>query len=374
MTDAPIAPSGTLTPMTVRHAMTLLETGRFDAAEAAFAAHVGPTHEGVIARFRRAECLSRLGRHDEAVEEARLAREDDTVHPPASLWLATVLAEAGRYEEAADVPLPGLLTGEDERMSAAFLALADLAADRRDDVERTVARILAARHPPVLSLALRLAERHRAAAPDHGPDPGSLFLALEALDTAECRNRVVHPELPDDAGRRPDGTVDEDCAGDSGHGNRFVRLLRLTGGFAATVAALEPDWHRFRDADEQEFEERLRADDRAGAEAVLDRVAAEADPSELSHEYALRRARIEQLGGRPSVVEDHPGGEDARIEAPAACHTLDLFAACLRGDDAAAVDPAHALARADDPYAVIVALAHWALPRFDSQAATTETE
>src|SRR5688572_1183644 len=109
------------------HAMKLLESGRFEEAAAGFAPLASASHDGVIARFRLAECLSRLGRHDEAVDAARAAHRDAPGTPSTAMWLAWTLAEAGRFDEAAAVlPPPGHEEFTDP-VRAAFAALAKLA-------------------------------------------------------------------------------------------------------------------------------------------------------------------------------------------------------------------------------------------------------
>src|SRR6185295_2803808 len=62
--------------MSIAAAMRVFESGDLAGAERAFASIAGTSRDGVIARFRRAECLSRLGRHDEAVADARTAHAD----------------------------------------------------------------------------------------------------------------------------------------------------------------------------------------------------------------------------------------------------------------------------------------------------------
>ncbi|HKS30242.1 MAG TPA: protein kinase [Pyrinomonadaceae bacterium] len=65
------------------------------------AVELSPNHSR--ARGWYARCLSILGRHHEAVNEARLARELDPLSPLANAALAEVLRNARRYKEAVDI-------------------------------------------------------------------------------------------------------------------------------------------------------------------------------------------------------------------------------------------------------------------------------
>jgi tetratricopeptide (TPR) repeat protein len=175
--------------------MRLFEQGRLAEAADAFGTLTGASGDGCIAQFRRAEALSRLGRHDEAIEDARTAYENGRDEPPAPLWYAQALAEADRFEEAAGVAFPDSDDEELRGVRAGFGALAALARNDLSDRAGTISTLLATRHHPLFSLARRVAERSRLAAPPTGPDLYSTFMAAQALYEADDAMKQVHPSL-----------------------------------------------------------------------------------------------------------------------------------------------------------------------------------
>ena len=83
--------------MNLASAIAELEAARYERAVEALSAVASASGDGVIARFRQAEALSRLGRHDDAVGVARQAVADAPSALAPSLWLAQVLAEADQF-------------------------------------------------------------------------------------------------------------------------------------------------------------------------------------------------------------------------------------------------------------------------------------
>ena len=193
------------TPMavTLSRAMRFLESDDIDGAERAFAALAGPSHDGVIARFRRAECLSRLLRHEEAIAEARTAQGDAPDQPSTGMWLAWVLAESGDLAGAAAVRHPPGHDAFTEPVSRAFRGLHEFATSIRalrgdgdGGVAAAVTAILEGRHAPVHSLALRVAESQRIAASDRWPDAPAAWFRWACRKEREEYRQGPHPDPP----------------------------------------------------------------------------------------------------------------------------------------------------------------------------------
>src|SRR5262245_14490738 len=180
----------------IASAMRALERGDLAAAERAFADVAGTSRTGVIARFRRAECLSRLGRHDEAVTEARAALSHGGEESAPWVWCVHALAEAGRFDEAVALAFPAVHEEELAPIRAGYAALAKLASGDRADVEAKRAAVLDTRHLPLYSLALRLAERARLAESQRWPDVPSVWYAHECRMEMEADGLTDHPRAP----------------------------------------------------------------------------------------------------------------------------------------------------------------------------------
>lgn len=337
-------------PVSLSAAMRLFEARRYDEAERAFAALAGPTRDGVIARFRRAESLSRLGRHDEAIADARLAFADDPGHPPAPLWLAQALAEAGRLDEAAAVEFPTEDDAEIEAIARGFAMLPKFSAPSGDDADAVVAALLATRHSPLYSLALRVTEASRLAGPPYGPDLITAGTLRFALFEADDLGKQVHPELPPAEGEA-----------DLGSPSRWVRLARLTGGWPGLERLLRPLVESEGSEEEDQFEALLAGDDLAGAQALLDRLRSEHE-DELAGEFCVNVVRVAQLRGEPVFPRDRPAFEDARRRLAPYVSWLDVGAALLAGDPLAARAPADSIADPSHSELVEAALFRWSVP------------
>jgi hypothetical protein len=306
-------------------AMKLYEQCRYAEAAEAFAPLAGTDSDGVIANFRRAECLSRLGRHDEAIEAARAAVEADPEHPPASLWYAQALAEAGRYQEAADVPVPGLLDGEPELLSAGFRAVAAIAAGDRADAVATVCAVAACAHPPIWSLALRAAESNRLAAEPRWPDVATMFRVSEALDEADAKGKRLHPNV-----EPPRNT-------------RGLELLRSQaetfvafGSWSRIAGAVRPYLTPLEDDDETRFENLLLDGKNAAARELVFGWAEKYGDEKAAGEVAVGCARTAQLDGEARRPAEFAGAEEAASTLGLFVDWLDLCAALIEGDDPAA--------------------------------------
>ncbi len=312
--------------------MRLLEKGRFDEAERTLAPLAGDSRRGVIARFRRAECLSRLGRHDEAVAEARAAaaREGGAAAP--GLWLAQALAEAGRFAEAAEVASP---------VQDAWAALARVAANDRADAAHTVERVLEARHAAVYSLALRLAESDRLRSATRWPDLPALWYAHECRSEMQEDGLTEHPPVP--RLRNPERPT----SGETARAVRWLRFHASCGDWSELVTSLRraPRPHEGLDATELEMLLALgRVDD---AHALAERLAQEAG-DDAAGELCIDRTRIAQLRGDAAPPSRFAGFDDARRRLRPFVDWLDLCVALIedRPLDARALadrisDPSH---------------------------------
>ena len=319
---------------TLPAALGLLETRRLDAAAAALATHAGPSRTGVIARFRRAEALSRLGQHDEAVEEARRAVADDGANGSAApLWLAWTLAEAGRYDEAAAVALPETSVESLDFLREGFAALARLASGATPWTDADARAIVGTHHVPLLSLALRVAESQRLARTPRWPDLPSVWYAIECRLECEHDRLREHPATP--AAPRG-GEAARQAA-------RWVRMHCSCGDHTALVAAIRACGAVPADIEEAELEMLLSLGRVDAADALATRLAEEAG-KDAAGELAVCRARIAQLRGEAVRVDAFEGADDARKRLSQMCAWLDVGAALLAGDPVAARAAADAVA------------------------------
>ena len=333
-------------------AMGLFEKSRFDAAADAFAPLSGSSRAGVIARFRRAECLSRLGRHDEAVDEAQQAFADDSASSAPALWLAQTLAEAGRLDEAAEVALPATSAESLDGLRAGYRALARISRGRRKDGEDTVRAVLDTRHSPIYSLALRLTEADRLAREPRNPDLPSVWYAIECGMEMEHDKLTEHPVPP---------TVPESGFGRAEAARSASRWLRMhcsCADYSELVAAIRAAEPVPADLDEAELEMLLALGRIDAAEALAERLAQEAGKS-AAGELAVDRARIAQLRGRPARPGDFDGGKDAGKRMGQMVAWLDMNAALLEGDALAARPLADHVADPSKREFVEAALKRW---------------
>src|SRR6185503_10495609 len=139
-------------------------------------------------------------RHDEAVEEARAALRDGPAESAPWVWFVHALAEAGRLGDVAEVAVPPAHREELTSLRAGYVALAAVSANDRKDAEGTVAAILDARHAPLYSLALRIAEGKRLAGPKRWPDLPSTWYAHECTMERKELRQLEHPTPPSAAG------------------------------------------------------------------------------------------------------------------------------------------------------------------------------
>jgi tetratricopeptide (TPR) repeat protein len=327
-------------------AMRLLEKAQFDDAAAAFLPLAGPGADGVIARFRRAECLSLLGRHDEAIEEARRAQADAPAATAPGLWLARCLAEAGRFDEAAAVrhaPEQEAFVGP---VAAGYAALAKLAQDAAADRPAIADAILESRHAPLYSLALRIAERGRLRAEPRWPDLPSVWYRHECALEMEEDKKTDHPAPP-----RLDGEAGflgqflrRSRAGEAA---RWLHLHAACGDWTDLVADVRRATPNAEGLDESELEMLLALGRLDAADALATRLT-EAAGDDASGELALDRCRLAQLRGTPARPSDFPGFDDAKKRLGDAIAWLECCAALLsdRPADARAAadrvaDPSH---------------------------------
>jgi hypothetical protein len=314
-------------------AMRVLERGDLAAAERAFADVSGGERDAVIARFRRAECLSRLGRHDEAIADARTAFASGRGESAPWVWLVHCLAEAGRHGEAAVVDIPAEHAEELTTIRAGYAALAKVAANDRADAAKTVATILDTRHEPLYSLALRVAETSRLAAAPRWPDVPSVWYAHECRMEREHDKVAVHPAPP--------------SASDARKAVQWLRLHWSCADYAELVTALRAATKTPDGLDECELEQHLACGRIDAAQALADRLAKDAG-KDASGDLCVDLARIAQLRGEPATPSQFPGWNDARLRLKPAVAWLDLCAALLtnRPLDARALadrvaDPSH---------------------------------
>jgi hypothetical protein len=314
-------------------AMRLFESGDVAGAERAFAALADASRDGVIARFRRAECLSRLGRHEDAVEGARAAQHDGSAEPAPWVWLAHCLAEAGRTDEIASIPIPAAHTEELAVLRDGYAALTRLARDDRGDAQRTTAAILDTRHAPLYSLALRIAEARRLTEPRRWPDLPSVWYAHECRMELEETKKKGHPAPPTAA--TPAKAV------------RWLKLHWSCADYADLVRSLRTSPRPPEGLDECELEQHLACGRIDAAAELADRLARDAG-EDAAGELAVDRARIAQLRGEPARPSQFAGFDDARTRLASFVAWLDLGAALLeeRTLDARALadrvaDPSH---------------------------------
>ncbi len=333
-------------------AVGLLERSRLEEAARALLPLAGPSPGGVIARFRRAECLSRLGRHDDAVAEARRAHADDGAAPAPALWLAQTLAEAGRLDEAAGVALPATAVESLGGLRAGYRALSRIAAGRRKDAEDTVRAVIDTRHAPLYTMALRLTETERLAAAPRGPDLPSVWYAIECgLEMAHYKLRE-HPAAP---------AVPASGFGRGEPARAAARWLRMhcsCGDYGELVGALRKVSPTPPDLDDAELEMLLALGDVDAAAELAERLAKEAGDA-AAGELAVDRTRIAQQRGEPAHVTDFAGGKDARRRLPQMVAWLDMTAALLAGDALAARPLADRVADPGKREFVEAALRRW---------------
>lgn len=295
-------------------AMRVYERGDFADAERAFAGVTGGARDAVIARFRRAECLSRLGRHDEAIAEARIALRDGPAESAPWVWLVHCLAEAGRYDEAVAVPIPPEHAEELTTIRAGYAALAKLAADDRADAAKTTDAILGTRHQPLYSLALRLAEARRLRADPRWPDLPSVWYAHECCMEMQHDKQTEHPAPP--SGSNPGAAV------------RWLRLHWSCADWRELVAALRAAPKPPDGLDECELEQHLAFGRIDEAFAVAQRVVKEAG-DDAGGDLCVALARIAQIRGDAAPPSRFPGWEDAKLRLKPSVAWLELGAAIL---------------------------------------------
>ncbi len=326
--------------MTLGAAVGELEACRYEQAATALGALAGPSGDGIIARFRQAESLSRLGRHDEALEAARQAVSDapDALAP--SLWLMHSQAEAGQYAEAAGLPLPEPEREEVVAVATGYHALAKIAAGDRTDAEQTTQQILATRYSPLYSLALRLAETDRLLSGPRWPDIQTTWAALECrLYNAEY-GISEHPTPP--AGRKPrDGWLRLHFACDEGAQELFRSLAD---------ADRSPDIA---------LELALASGDLDAAAQALETLTASAKKEDLAA-LAIEQLRLAHLGGEALDPETLPVYAAARKQHAEAITWLQLTHALLTQDTLGARPLADRLADPSHCDCVTAALARWA--------------
>jgi tetratricopeptide (TPR) repeat protein len=295
-------------------AMRVFETGEFAAAERAFAAISGPSGDGVIARFRRAECLSRLGRHDEAVEEARTAFRDDAKSAAPWVWLVHCLAEAGRFGEATSVEIPNDHAEELTTLRAGYAGAAKIAAGDRADAAKSVDAVLDARHAPLYSLALRIAEAARLRSDKRWPDLPSVWYAHECRFEMAADKVTEHPSAPD--------------ASNAATAVRWLRLHWSCADYRELVASLRTAKKPPGDLDECELEQHLAFGRIDAAAALAERLAKDAG-ADASGELCVDLARVAQLRGEPATPSRFAGWDDARVRLRPTVAWLELGAALL---------------------------------------------
>ncbi|MCE9635224.1 MAG: hypothetical protein K8T90_05900 [Planctomycetes bacterium] len=337
-----------MAPLTV--AMRLFDEAAYEAAANALAPLAGTSHDGVIARFRLAECLSRLGRHADAVDAARRAYTDATLTPATGVWFAQCLAEAGRYDDAAAVRLP-----EDQReftgpVADGYAALAKLAANVAGlgtaEREAVADAILVSRHSPIYSLAIRLTERARLSAEPRWPDLPSWWYRHECVMEMEEDGVTRHASPPQLDG--PSGFLGAFVRKSKVSGVlRWLRLHSACGDWSDTVRQLRDVEPKTDGLDEVELEMLLAVGSLDAADALATRLA-EAAGKDASGELAIDRCRLAQLRGRAARPPEFAGFEDAKRRLGESIAWLELCAALVDGRDVEArthadrvSDPSH---------------------------------
>ncbi len=333
--------------------MRLLEGGRLEEAVLALAPLTGPSRLGAIARFRRAEALSRMGRHDEAVEEARQAVADDSVAPAPSVWLAGVLAEAGQYDGAAAVEFPATSVEPLDFLRAGFAALGRIARGEREGADATAAAVLETRHSPIYSLALRLAEADRLASETRWPDPVSSWYALDCRRERAAMGQAEHEPTPPIANPR------QPHRGEAEQATRWLRLHGACDDHSALVRSLRRMSKPPPSLDEVELEVLLAAGELDEAD-VRAKALTEKAGKKAGGELAVDRARLAQLRGEAVTVREFPGHKDAQKRLRQYVDWTDLGAALLSDRPLDARELADRLADPSHREFVEAALTRWA--------------
>jgi hypothetical protein len=297
-------------------AMRVYERGDYIQAIGAFADVAGGPRDLVIARFRRAECLSRVGLHDEAIEHARAAFEAGRGESAPWVWLVHCFAEAGKFADATAVEIPAEHAEELTTIRAGYAALAKIAANDRADAAKTVDAILDTRHEPLYSLALRVAETARLAAAPRWPDVPSVWYAHECRMEREAAKAAEHPAPP--------------SATDAKSAARWLRLHWSCADYAALVAELRAAKKTPDGLDECELEQHLAFGRIDAAQALADRLAKEAG-KDASGDLCVDLTRIAQLRGEPASPSNFPGWDDARLRLKPTVAWLELCAALVSG-------------------------------------------
>jgi hypothetical protein len=316
----------------IASAMRVLEKGDVAAAEGAFASVAGSKRDRVIARFRRAECLSRLGRHDEAIGEARVALADGPRESAPWVWLVHCLAEAGRFDEAVAVPIPAQHAEELTVLRDGYAALAKVAAAGPLD-PTAVDAVLPTHHAPLYSLALRHAESARLARAPRWPDVPSVWYAHECEMERKADRVVEHPAPPMDAS--------------APKAIRWLRLHWSCADYAALVAKLRAAPKPPDGLDECEMEQHLAFGRLDAAAALGERLAREAG-KDAAGELCLLLTRAAHLRGEPAAPSQYAGFDDARLRLAPSIAWLDLCVELMNGRSLAArtiadrvADPSH---------------------------------
>jgi hypothetical protein len=298
----------------IASAMRVFEKGELAAAERHFAEIAGSSRSGVIARLRRAECLSRLGRHDEAVADARVAFQDGPRESAPWVWLVHCLAEADRSDEAVGVPIPAEHSAELTTLRDGYAALARVSADDRVAAAQTVEAILETRHAPLYSLALRTAESKRLRASKRWPDLPSVWYAHECRMEMEADKIAEHPRAP--SASRPAKAVG------------WLRLHWSCADYAELVASLRATKKAPDGLDECELEQHLAFGRVDAAAALAARLVREAG-KDAAGELCVDQARIARLRGEPAAPSQFAGWDDARRRLKPMVAWLELGAAIL---------------------------------------------
>jgi len=338
-------------------AMRLLEEGRFGPAAEALRPLAGAGRDGVIARFRLAESLSRLGRHDEAVDEASRAHADAPDLPSTGLWFAQTLAEAGRLDEAAAVRHPEKQREFVSPVATGYAALARLPVAEGGARAELAAQILESRHGPLYSLALRLTERRRLAKEPRWPDLPSFAYRNECRTEMREDGVTEHPAPPKIDASGPFGWL--------------LRRIRVSAGLrwmqfhascddwrtlVTDLRAAQPDSEAVAEAELEMLLALGRLDE---ADTLADRLAREAG-ADAAGELAIDRCRLAQLRGRAARPGEFEGFRDAERRHGDSIAWLECCAALLDGRD---VDARAAADRVSDPSHreyVEAALLRWA--------------
>ena len=304
----------------LRGAMRLLERGVLDDAARALAPLASASREGVVARIRLAEALSRLGRHDEAVTESETAVRDAPGQAAPAVWHARCLAEAGRWDEVAATTLPATSVESLDFLKSAFGAVARIAAGDRTDPTGDARLICATHHSPLYSLALRAVETRRLGPPVRSPDLVSCSAREDCREWLE-EEKKPHPQPPPASDvRAVTGFLNEHAAC-ADHGT--------------LVAAVESHVSKSPELAESAFEVDLASGRTEAAFERIERIA-ESVGDEASPEVAIDRVRARLLLGRPARVDEFPGGDRARRTHPACVLWLETADALLRGDGTSA--------------------------------------